>query len=143
MTTPPAPEPAPAGAAARPRHVGRRLLLWLVVLPLFLVALYTWLTINWSYSNGYRSGLLQKFSEKGWVCKTHEGELWQSVVNNVSPTIWEFSVRNDRVARTLDSLVGKPVRVHYTEHRGVPTTCFADTRYFVDSVFVVPPQQQE
>ncbi len=102
-----------------------------------LAALYTWFVLHWSYSTGYRSGLLQKFSEKGWICKTHEGELWQSVVANVAPTIWQFTVRDDRVARQLDTLVGRQVRLHYTEHRGVPTTCFGDTRYYVDSVAVV------
>ena len=45
--------------------------------------------------------------------------------------------RDDRIARQLDSLVGKPVRVHYSEHRGVPTSCFGDTPYYVDSVTVV------
>ncbi len=102
-----------------------------------LFALYTWFVLHWSYSTGYRSGLLQKFSEKGWVCKTHEGELWQSVVANVAPTIWAFSVRDHRVARQLDTLVGRQVRLHYTEHRGVPTRCFGETGYYVDSVVVV------
>jgi hypothetical protein len=137
MTDAPHTDPTPAPAAPRRRHLVPKLVLWLVVVPVLCLALYTWLTLNWDYSNGYRSGLLQKFSQKGWVCKTYEGELWQSVVTNVSPTVWDFSVRNARVAKALDSLVGKPVRVHYTEHRGVPTTCFADTRYFVDSVFMV------
>ena len=100
--------------------------------------LYTWVALHWDYSNGFRSGLLQKFSRKGWVCKTDEGELWQSVVANVAPDIWYFTVRDERVARQLDSLVGKNVRLHYTEHRGIPTSCFGDTNYFVDSVAVVP-----
>jgi hypothetical protein len=38
-------------------------------------AAYTWLALNWSYSRGERSGFVQKFSEKGWICKTWEGEL--------------------------------------------------------------------
>jgi len=101
------------------------------------LALYTWFVLHWSYSSGYRSGLLQKFSEKGWVCKTYEGELWQAMLPNVAPSIWTFSVRDDRVARQLDTLVGRQVRLHYTEHPGVPTRCFGDTRYYVDSVVVV------
>jgi len=106
------------------------------VAPVLLFTLYTLLVLNWSYSDGFRSGVLQKFSRKGWVCKTHEGELAQFVVAGVSPTIWLFSVRNPRVAHQLDSLVGRTVRLHYTEHRGIPTTCFATTNYFVDSVAV-------
>ena len=136
MTTPDvaAPPPAPARAPLRWKR-------WLVIVPGILLlsfALYTWVALHWDYSNGFRSGLLQKFSRKGWVCKTDEGELWQSVVANVAPDIWYFTVRDERVARQLDSLVGKNVRLHYTEHRGIPTTCFGDTNYFVDSVAVVP-----
>jgi len=128
-----APQPA---APSRFRRVRTVLVLALLV-PLLLLALYTWLVLHWDYSNGYRSGVLQKFSQKGWLCKTYEGELWQSVVANVAPMVWEFTVRDRRVVQAMDTLVGKPVRLHYTEHRGVPTTCFGDTRYYVDSVTVV------
>ena len=38
----------------------------------------------------------------------------------------------------LTDAVGKKVQVHYTEHRGIPTSCFGDTPYFVDQVKVVP-----
>jgi hypothetical protein len=120
--------------------VGRRwrsILLAAVVVPLLLLSFYTWLALHWNYSDGNRSGTLQKFSRKGWLCKTYEGELWQSVVTNVSPTIWLFSVRDEAVARSLDTLVGREVRLHYTEHRGVPTDCFGETPYFVDGVTVV------
>ena len=128
---------APAAASAR-RRWGRVAVLLLAGL-LLLVVLYTWLALHWDYSNGYRSGTLQKFSKRGWVCKTYEGELWQSVVTNIAPKVWEFSVRDEHVVQALDSLVGKEVRMHYTEHRGVPTSCFADTPYYVDSVVVVTP----
>jgi hypothetical protein len=128
----------PAEAAPAPRRRRWRLLvLALLVGPVLLFTLYTWFALHWDYSNGSRSGLLQKFSMKGWVCKTYEGELWQSVVANVAPTIWLFTVREKRIAEQLDTLVGKQVRVHYTEHRGIPTTCFGDTPYYVDSVTVV------
>ncbi|MEO8636804.1 MAG: hypothetical protein ABI587_16130 [Gemmatimonadales bacterium] len=137
MTTPSDPMPA-AVPPHRGRRWGRKILLVLAAI-LLLVVLYSWVALHWDYSNGYRSGTLQKFSRRGWVCKTYEGELWQSVVTNVAPRVWDFSVRDAHVLRALDTLVGKEVRVHYTEHRGVPTTCFADTPYFVDSVVVVVP----
>jgi hypothetical protein len=130
-----APTPAPT-LRSRLRHLGTAVLLALVLLVL-LFSLYTWFVLHWDYSNGYRSGTLQKFSQKGWLCKTYEGELWQSVVTNVAPTIWDFTVRDRRVVQALDTLVGKPVRLHYTEHRGIPSSCFGDTRYYVDSVTVV------
>ena len=122
----------------RPRGRGLKWLVGAALLPFLILAVYLAFVLNWSYSDGERAGYLQKFSRKGWLCKTYEGELWQSVVTNVSPTIWLFSVRDEAVARSLDTLVGRPVRVHYTEHRGVPTDCFAETPYFVDAVTVVP-----
>lgn len=135
MTAPETPQPAPP-----PRRLRWKRWLSLVVLgTVFVAGLYTWVALHWDYSNGNRSGMLQKFSRRGWICKTYEGELWQSVVANVAPNIWYFSVREPHIARQLDSVVGKQVRLHYTEHRGVPTTCFGDTSYYVDSVTVVGP----
>ena len=139
MTTPADPTPAAPATALRRGLPWRRSLLLVLGAVLLILALYSWLALHWDYSNGYRSGTLQKFSSRGWVCKTYEGELWQSMAANLNQKIWEFSVRDDGVARALDSLVGKGVRVHYTEHRGVPSSCFADTRYYVDSVVVVTP----
>ena len=112
-------------------------MLFLVLLgPIVVLVLYTWFVLHWDYSNGYRSGTLQKFSRKGWVCKTDEGELWQSE-QTFKPTIWLFTVRDAKVAGQLESLVGKQVRLHYSEHRGVPSSCFGDTNYYVDSVAAV------
>jgi hypothetical protein len=99
-------------------------------------ALWAWFTLSWAYSDGERAGVLQKFSRKGWICKTQEGELAQFVVAGVSPQIWLFSVRDPAVAAQLDKAVGERVQLHYTEHRGIPTSCFADTNYFVDRVTV-------
>ena len=94
--------------------------------------LWTLFTLWWSYSDGERAGLLQKFSKRGWVCKTYEGELALYVVGGVAPQIWHFSVRDDAVADQLLRNVGKQMRVHYTEHPGLPTTCFGETDYFAD-----------
>jgi len=101
------------------------------------LTLWTWLTLAWSYSEGERAGIVQKFSRRGWLCKTYEGELAQYVVAGVAPQIWPFSVRSETVAKQLNQLVGRQVQLHYSEHRGIPTACFADTRYFVDRVTLV------
>jgi hypothetical protein len=127
-----------ASAAPKPR---RRLWLFaiaLVAIPLVLFTLYVGLAFTWAYSDGERAGILQKFSHKGWICKTYEGELAMSIVPGVTPTIWEFSVRDESVVPRLSAALGKRVVLHYTEHRGIPTTCFGHTAYFVDSVAVVP-----
>lgn len=113
---------------------GGAVLALLVVLGLLVLVftLYTLFTLHWNYSEGERAGILQKFSRKGWVFKTYEGELAMSIVPGVTPTIWDFSVRDGSVAEKLNAALGKRVSLHYTEHRGVPTSWFAETPYFVD-----------
>ena len=114
-----------------------------VVLPLaviaLLVAAYFWAAFSWSYSTGDRAGWVQKLSKKGWICKTYEGELAQYVVTGVTPQIWGFTVSDPAVAQKLNTLLGERVRLHYGEHVGLPTSCFGDTRYFVDRVEEVAP----
>ena len=130
---------APAAPAPRPRRRFRLwlLLLALVVVPALLVTLYIGSIFAFSYSEGERAGILQKFSRKGWVCKTYEGELAMSIVPGVTPTIWAFSVRDERVVPRLNAALGRRVTLHYREHKGVPTDCFGQTDYFVDSVTVL------
>lgn len=109
----------------------------LVATPVLLGSVYTLLTLTWSYSDGQRAGTLQKLSRKGWICKTWEGELMQPVGPGVPPTIWEFSVRDRQAAVQVSGALGHRVILYYKEHRGVPSNCFGETRYFVDSVRVV------
>jgi len=115
---------------------GMRFLMMLIVVAAAGAGLWAWLTLSWAYSDGERAGVLQKFSRKGWVCKTQEGEIAQYLVAGISPQMWLFSVRDKSVAAQLDKAVGHRVQLHYTEHPGVPTSCFAETRYFVDRVLV-------
>jgi hypothetical protein len=121
-----------ADAVRRGGRLGRILLIALVLIVL-LGALWTWFSLSWAYSEGERAGVLQKFSKKGWICKTYEGELALYVVSGVAPQIWYFSTRDGKLAQQLSSSVGEHIRVHYTEHRGVPTSCFAETPYFAES----------
>src|SRR5882757_4172225 len=74
----------------------------LVLLPIAGIVLYTFVTLSWSYSDGDRSGLLQKFSRKGWLCKTHEGELSLSYTPGMAPVLWYFSVRDEAVAHKIN-----------------------------------------
>jgi hypothetical protein len=114
---------------------GRALTIILVIVLGLVVAagLWTWFSLSWAYSEGDRAGTLQKFSRKGWLCKTYEGELALYVVGGVAPQIWYFSTRDEKLAEQLSSAVGKNIQLHYTEHRGVPTNCFAETPYFARS----------
>jgi hypothetical protein len=141
MTTPVAPSATPAPPARPPRRSFKSYLWGSLVGALVLIALYTWLMLSWAYSEGERAGVLQKFSKRGWVCKTYEGELALYVVGGVAPEIWHFSARDAQVVEQLHAAVGQQVRLHYAEHRGLPTDCFGETDYFVEGVEVVgaPP----
>jgi hypothetical protein len=122
----------PAGTPVKPRRRwGLRCLLFLLLIAAG-AALWAWITLQWAYSDGDRAGVLQKFSRKGWICKTWEGELAQYVVPGLSPQIWAFTVRDPPVAAQLTAQLGEKVQLHYQEHRGVPTDCFGETGYFVD-----------
>jgi hypothetical protein len=116
---------------------GKRIVLLAVLLLVAGVALWTWLTLSWSYSEGERGGVLQRFSRSGWLCKTQEGELALYIVSGISPQLWHFSVRDPGTAAALTQAVGQRVQVHYTEHPGVPTSCFGETPFYVDRVTVV------
>ncbi|MDQ1291274.1 MAG: hypothetical protein QG615_1080 [Nitrospirota bacterium] len=107
---------------------------FLLTVLLFLGAAYLLVAFNWSYSDGSRAGYIQKLSQKGWVCKTWEGELAMTTVPGVAPVLWGFSVWDQRVADELTKVMGKRVILHYKEYRYLPTTCFGETDYYVDRV---------
>ena len=127
--------------AARPRRRGKPLLFLLLVLIVVIggFALYVWSTLHLSYSNGERAGYVQKFSRKGWVCKTWEGELAMVNLPGTMPELFRFSVRDDAVAASVNQSLGQRVRLHYEQHKGVPGNCFGETEYFVNKVEPVAP----
>jgi hypothetical protein len=112
------------------------ILLSLVAIAVALLALYTWAALHISYSEGERAGFLQKFSRKGWICKTWEGEILLSSMPGAIPERFAFSVRDDSVAKDLMSAMGKRVQLTYAQHKGVPSACFGETEYFVEKVAV-------
>ena len=117
-----------------------RKLRWLgvfLVMPVLLFAGYTWLTLTWSYSSGERAGYVQKFSNKGWLFKTWEGELAMATMPGSMPEKFFFSVRNDSVAARINNSLGKRVALSYEQHKGVPTNWFGETEYFVTAVKVI------
>jgi hypothetical protein len=116
-----------------PRFVIKALLL-LIVPAIAGGGLWTWFTLSYDYSDGERAGYVQKFSRKGWICKTWEGELALVNLPGAMPEIFHFTVRDDAVARRIQEVVGKRVALTYEEHIGVPTRCFGDTGYFVVDV---------
>jgi hypothetical protein len=95
------------------------------------MALFTWATVTFAYSRGERVGYIQKLSRRGWLCKTWEGELAVATVPGVAPDKFYFSVRNSPIASQVNSTLGKRVRVIYSQHKFIPTSCFGDTEFFV------------
>jgi hypothetical protein len=95
---------------------------------------WTWLTLHWTYSEGERAGYVQKFSHKGWLCKTWEGELALVTMPGAIPEKFYFSVRDDDVAKRINALAGQRMVLTYQQHKFVPTGCFAETEYFVTDV---------
>ena len=112
------------------------IILALITAVVALFATYTWVALHLSYSEGERAGFLQKFSRKGWICKTWEGEILLSSMPGAIPERFEFSVRDDLVATQLTAAVGKRVLLTYAQHKGVPSACFGETEYFVEKVIV-------
>ena len=108
-----------------------------IIVPVALLALYTWFVVSWTYSTGERAGYVQKFSKKGWVCKTWEGELAMVAVPGSMPEKFYFTVRSDSIAGLINNALGKRVALTYRQHVGVPTTCFGDTEYYVGDVKVL------
>lgn len=103
-----------------------------------LFALYTWFTLSWSYSEGERAGYLQKFSKKGWLCKTWEGELLLSSMPGAIPERFAFTVRDEAVVKQLQNAMGQRVQISYEQHMGVPTSCFGETEYFATKASAGP-----
>lgn len=102
----------------------------LVVAVAVLCTGYLMIVLNWSYSKGERIGYVQKFSEKGWLCKTWEGELQMLPVPGAMPEKFLFSVRDKGVIGKINSSLGKKASITYEQHKGIPTTCFGESEYF-------------
>ena len=108
--------------------------LWLLIIPIAVFALYTWATLSWVYSSGERAGYVQKLSQKGYICKTYEGELVLVSMPGTQAEKFFFTVRDAAIAKRINETVGKRVRLIYQEHVGIPTSCFGDTGFFVQDV---------
>jgi hypothetical protein len=120
------------------RATGKKWLIRIVVWGLAIVvvgsALYTYASLHFAYSTGERVGFVQKLAKKGWLCKTDEGDLAMVNMDGQQAQMFYFTVRDDAVAQQIESLAGHRLVVQYDEHRGIPSSCFGDTNYFVTGV---------
>ena len=135
-----APPAAAAPAPVRKKHNKLLIiLLSILLIPVVIIALWIWVSLGYTYSTGERAGYIQKISKKGWICKTWEGEIAMTPLPGATPQIFAFTVRNDSIAHVLEEYAGKQVSLTYEQHRGVPSSCFGETEYFVTKVHRAGP----
>jgi hypothetical protein len=116
------------------RHWGKLTLAGLLVIPTAVLAAWTAVAMAFTYSRGERVGFAQKLSEKGWLCRTWEGELTMNALPGAAPEKFYYTVRDDSLARVIQAFDGKRVVLDYEQHRGVPLSCVGETEYFVTGV---------
>lgn len=117
----------------------RKLFIGLLVIGLLIVAA-TFLSTQLAYSEGDRAGVVSKLSKKGYVFKTHEGELnvgAQGQVGNMSNNLWQFTIAggDEKLTKDIEDAMttGKRVKLHY-EQRYMKFSWMGDTDYFVTKV---------
>jgi hypothetical protein len=116
----------------------KRWLLFSIVTLLGVFALYGFVEMNWSYSTGERAGWIQKFSRKGWLCKTWEGEMAMVTMPGTVPEKFTFTVWDDRVVEQINRSMGQRVSLSYEQKKGLPSSCFGDTEYWITALHVLP-----
>ena len=119
------------------RHWGKLLVAAIILIPVVGITLWTVIALGYSYSSGERVGYLNKFSKRGWLCKTHEGEIAMVNLPGQLAGTFQFTVRDDSIAALINKAQGQRVAVSYTQHKGLPTTCFGETDYFVKGIKVL------
>jgi hypothetical protein len=129
---------APSPAFFR-RHRWQLMLVAVLLVVVGVGSLWTLITLTFSYSDGDRVGYVQKFSHKGWLCRTWEGELAMTPVPGAAPEIFTFTVRDPKVVQQIHDAEGKKVALHYQEKKGIPSSCFGDTRYFISEMRPLNP----
>jgi hypothetical protein len=130
---------APSRSAVIKKKIKRYFYLAFAVF-ILIIGIWIYFSYFFTYSDGYRAGMLQKFSRKGNIFKTYEGEMiLSSVQSNKNVSLasekFLFSVADKEVALQLETMQGKAVVVHYTEkHNTLPWR--GESTYVVNSVML-------
>lgn len=111
--------------------------MWTILIAIVLFVFYTWASLNWVYSSGERAGYVQKISLRGYVCKTWEGELILVSMPGTQAEKFFFTVQDNNVAKKVNASLGKRVKIFYEEHKGIPSSCFGETAYFVQDIHLL------
>jgi hypothetical protein len=131
------PKPSPWSGLVRGT---KKALKWIIILVVIFGFMMFYWKYYYTYSEGYRAGLLQKFSNKGALFKTYEGEMILSSVSSnrdvaIASEKFLFTVTNKSLVRQFDTLQGQSVIVHYKQ-KNAPLFWRGDSPYLVDSVKV-------
>jgi hypothetical protein len=113
------------------RHRFRNFLLLLLFLFALGSAIWTWATVTFAYSTGEKTGFVQELTRQGWLCKTWEGALAVAPAPGAAPEVFAFTIRDDSIASALQRALPARVTLTYEHHRGVPTSCFGETPYYI------------
>jgi hypothetical protein len=113
---------------------------WIIIVVFLILAAFIYWKYIFTYSDGYRAGLLQKFSRKGTIFKTYEGEMILSSIRSsrdiaIASEKFFFSVKDKTVAQKLSQIQGEYIVIHYKEKNGA-LPWIGETKYLVDSVKV-------
>lgn len=131
--------PAPA-PRRKHRHLALKIILPVIVALIVGFALWAWATLGYVYARGERTGHVQKLAQVGWLCKTWEGDMATLPVAGAPSQTFDFTIRDDSVARALELVGGKQVTLSYAQHKGVPGSCFGETEYYIDGFRPSGPQ---
>jgi hypothetical protein len=116
----------------------KKLFRWILILFIIFLVGFVYFRYFFTYSEGYRAGLLQKFSHKGVIVKTYEGEMVLSSVSSnrdvaIASEKFQFTLINKSLVREFDTLQGSTIIVHYRQMKS-PVFWRGDSQYLVDSV---------
>jgi len=116
----------------------KRISKWILTLVIIFLCTFLYWKYFYTYSEGYRAGLLQKFSNKGTFFKTYEGEMILSSVSSTTNVAlasdkFFFSVPRKDLSIKFDTLQGRNVIVHYIQKNGA-VFWRGDSEYLVDSI---------
>lgn len=118
----------------------KKILKWTASIVVIILAIFIYWRYFYTYSEGYRAGLLQKFSSKGTIFKTYEGEIILSSISStrdvaIASEKFYFTLKNKALVRQFDMMQGQNVIVHYKQ-KNAPLFFRGDSEYLVDSVRV-------
>ena len=129
------------------RGIGKKIFTILTIIVVLAAASFVFFKFYFVFGSGVKAGELNLFVYKGYVFKTYEGRLIQAGYNskNSNATIqsneFNFSVKDENVAKQLERCAGKFVELHYKEYLGT-LPWRGMSKYVVDSVYSVSTMKE-